>query len=317
MKNLKKVINEIKKAKTIIIASHVNPDGDTIGSLLSLGLGLKKLKKKVYMVSQDGVPARFKSLPGADKIKRTIDCENIDLAISVDCSSVKILGNTYEIFKKAGKIIEIDHHDVREKFGDITLNEPKYASVGEIIYEILAALNVKITKEIAENILTSVIVETNSFKLPNVTPHSLYLTGELVEIGIDFYKLVDRVFWSKSKEGVLLTGICLSRCKFLHNDKIVWSIIRKEDFEGIKGKDEDIDPVASDMISIMGVEIAVLFRENRADQYRVSLRSKDKINVAKLAEKFGGGGHFDIAGCEIPNTEYMIDEVLKEAKKLL
>ncbi len=122
---------------------------------------------------------------------------------------------------------------------------------------------------------------------------------------------------SKSKESVLLTGICLKRCKFIKNNRIVWSIIRKEDFNKVKGKDEDVDPVADEMRSIHGIEIAILFRENQKNVIRVSLRSKGKINVSRIAESYNGGGHFDVAGCSIPNNSESIKGLLKKAEQLL
>ncbi len=125
------------------------------------------------------------------------------------------------------------------------------------------------------------------------------------------------VFWSKSKQSVLLTGICLERCKFINHNRLVWSIIKQEDFKKVHGKDEDVDPVADEMRSIHRVEIAILFRETRKDEIRVSLRSKGKINVARIAESYNGGGHFDVAGCSIPNNQKSIEALLNQAKKLL
>jgi phosphoesterase RecJ-like protein len=316
MTNFKQAIRSILSAKTIVISCHTNPDGDAIGSLLSLGLGLTTLGKKVYMISEDGVPKKYRRLPGAAQIKKTID-KKCDLAISVDCSAKDVLGKNFEkVFKPAKKILEIDHHDFRRPFGDVSLIDNGAAAVGEITFTLLRKLNVAITEKIAENILTSIIVETDSFRLPKVRPFTFKVCEYLVNRGVNYYKLADMIFWSKSKETAILSGLALSRCKFLKNGKIAWSIIKSKDFERIKGKEEDVDAVADEMRSIHDVRITILLREN-GDALRVSLRSKGKINVARLAEHYGGGGHFDVAGCYIPNNKKAINDLFSRAKKLL
>lgn len=314
--NFELVRKKILSAYDIVLSGHVNPDGDSIGSLLALGLGLESLGKKVYMVSQDGVPGRYRRLPGANRIMRNFD-KAVDLAISVDCGDKKILGKTFHAFRKAKDILEIDHHEFRVPFGTMSLIDPKAAAVGEIIYLFLNALAVPITAEIAQNILTSIIVETSSFRLPNVRALTFEICAKLINQRADFYELVKTVFWSRRREEVLLSGLCLERCQFLKKDRLVWSIVKKRDFDSVKGKDEDVDAVADDMRAIQGVEIAILFRERKNNKIRVSLRSKGKINIAAIAEKYGGGGHFDVAGCYIPNKESIKKEVLASALTLL
>ncbi|MDP8259165.1 MAG: bifunctional oligoribonuclease/PAP phosphatase NrnA [Candidatus Aadella gelida] len=313
---MKKAVEAIKNAGTITIAAHVNPDGDTIGSMLSLGLGLEKLGKKVYLVSQDGVPKKYRTLPGAKSVKKTIT-KKTDIAITVDCNSKKMVGEPYKTMRSADNFIEIDHHETREAFGDLRIIDTKATAVGEQIYELLKKLKVTIDKDIAQNILTSLIVETGSFRLPNIRPFTFQVCADLVKRGADFYKLVDMIFWTHSKEAVLLSGIALSRCKFRKNGKIVWSQIKRKDFENIKGKDEDVDAVADEMRAIKKTEIAVFFREKGKSKIRVSLRSKKHINIAHLAEQYGGGGHSDVAGCVIKNDSAEIRGLLYEAEKYL
>lgn len=316
MKGLSKASHEIKKAGTIVISGHVNPDGDSIGSLLSLGLGLAKMQKRVYMISCDAIPLRYRKLPGADRIIRKIT-HPVDLAIAVDCSNREILGDNFKSFLKARKILEIDHHDFRRPFGTFSFIEKEAASVGEQIFALLGRLKVKINRDIAQNLMTSIIVETNSFRLPNVRPFTFEVCTNLIKSGIDFYGLVDTVFWSNRRSSSVLSGICLSRSKFLMNGRLCWSIIRREDFLRNKGRDEDVDAVPDEMRSIKSVDVAILFREKDAKTIRVSLRSKDRINVSSLAERYGGGGHFDVAGCVIPNDEKSIRELIGLARKLI
>lgn len=313
---LKIVKDRILKAREIVVASHINPDGDSIGSLLSLGLGIENLGKRVHMISPGGVPKRYKALPGAGRVKKNIR-KAADLAISVDCSNKELLGSAYSIFKNAKEIIEIDHHEFRRPFGGIPLIDHKAAAVGEMVYALLEELNAPVTNNVAQNLVTSIVVETDSFRLPHVRPLTFEICYKLMNAGVNFYKLVDMVFWSRSRESAILSGICLSRCKFTDNSRITWSVVTKKDFDLVKGKTEDADAVADEMRSIQGVEIAVLFRQESKNSLRVSLRSKDRINIASIAEYYGGGGHFDVAGCSIPNNRKSIRELLIRAQRLL
>ncbi|MDO8525172.1 MAG: DHHA1 domain-containing protein, partial [Candidatus Omnitrophota bacterium] len=292
------------------------PDGDSIGSLLSLGMGLEKLGKRVYMISCDGVPQRYRKLPGASRIIRKLD-RQVDLAISVDCSNKEILGATYRLFTRASEILEIDHHDFRRPFGDVSYVDSKAAAVGEMIYMLLKSLRVTITKEIAYNLMTSIIVETSSFRLPNVRTLTFKVCADLIRAGVNFYKLVDMIFWSRTRQSAILSGICLARSKFIKDGRIAWSLIRKRDFVRVKGRHEDVDAVPDEMRTIKKVDIAILFRENGSNILRVSLRSRENINVASIAERYGGGGHFDIAGCAIPDKRRSIEEFLEHAERLL
>lgn len=316
MPDFKQAKEKILGADRIAIAGHINPDGDSIGSLLSLGLGIEKLGKRVYMISADGVPKKYRFLPGASRILSEIK-EPVDLAVAVDCSNKELLGEAYGVFRSASDILEIDHHEFRRPFGNTFLIDKKAAAVGELVYLLLKELNIPLEMKIAQSILTSIIIETDSFRLPSVRALTFEICRNLMEAGAGFYKLIDRFFWSETRESVILSGICLSRCKFLKNERLVWSIIRKKDFLSVKGSDEDVDAVADQMRSIEGVEIAVLFREKSKESLRVSLRSKGKINIGSIAEYYKGGGHFDVAGCLIANNPAAVKELLSGAKGLL
>lgn len=299
------------------MASHINPDGDTIGSLLALGLGLEQLGKKVIMVSQDGVPERFQSLPGAGRVLTAYE-EGVDLAISVDCAALELLGATQKAFVRSKKILQIDHHDVGNHFGDFLLIDSSLAAAGEEVYHLLQALGVKIDQAIAKCVLTSLVVETSSFRLPNVTDSTFRICSELLNKGVDFPNFVQDVFWKKEVTAFRLFGLSLSRVILDCEGKLAWSVLRQEDFAELGGKESDVDDVADAIRTIEGVWIAIFFREQGDGTVRVSLRSRGGINVARIAEKFGGGGHWDAAGCRIiKGGDRAIATVLGEAASLL
>ena len=307
---------KILDAREIVVAGHVSPDGDCIGSLLALGLGIESLGKRVHMVSSDGVPKLYRFLPGADRVVTATRIEP-DLAIALDCGSRELLGRASEIFTKATCTLEIDHHEFRRPFADISVVDPGAAAVGELVYRLLEELEVPLTREIGQSILTSLLVETNSFRLSNVTPFTFQLCVRLAKAGVDFSWLAEKLFWSRDKETVVLSGLCLSRCRFLKKGRIAWSIVRKQDYVTLGAGPEHVHTVPMDMISIRDVQIAVFFKEKDNRLIRVSLRSRAQINIASLAERYGGGGHFDAAGCEIPNDKDAMEDLLTAVGDLL
>lgn len=316
MQGLTHAKQKISGAKTIVIASHINPDGDSIGSLLSLGLALKQLGKQVYMVSRDGVPANYKRLPGARFVLETTSVK-ADLAIAVDCSDRKMLGETFEIFQQAKSILEIDHHRFKKPFGDIVLLDTQASAVGEILYILFKELKIGITKDIAQNIMTSLVVETHSFRLPSTRSFTFKVCADLIDKGVDLYKLAEMVYWTKSKESAFLLSRAIKRCKFIHHGEVAWSILKENDFKGVKGNQEAADSIVDELRAIKDVRIAVLFKEKNKDLLRVSLRSKGAINVGRLAEKYGGGGHYDASGCHIQNSKNSIIQFINSVKELL
>lgn len=315
-KAYKKSAQAILAAKSIAIAAHINPDGDTIGSLLALGLALKKIGKQVYFISQDGVPRKYRFLPGARLIRRSL-AKKVDLAIAVDCASSKQLKDSFKIFKSAKNILEIDHHEVRRSFGNIQLVDVSAAAVGEIIYRLVNMLGIEINSAIGTNMLISIIIETGFFHLPNTRWMTLHICSDLLKKGIDFSSIINSIFWNKSRNEILLSGITLSRTRFEQAGKLAWTYINKEDFRKVRGKDEDVDAVADELRAVSGVQAVVIFREKSKHVIRVSLRSKESINIAQLAESCGGAGHFDVAGCEIPNTVAAKKDLLRKVRLLL
>jgi len=317
IRNFNSIRRALLKARSVAISGHINPDGDSIGSILALGLALESLGKKVYMLCQDDVPPGYKYLPGATRLLKTTK-SRVDLAIAVDCSVIELLDKNIQVFKKAKSILEIDHHAYRKAFGDLRIIDHEAAAVGELIYLLLAKCGITITRDISENLLTSIIVETNLFKLTNVRWYTFKVCAELLSTGLNFYQLVEKVYGPKTRQTMMLLGMVLLRAKFLKNGAIVWSIIRKDDLKKVGGKEYDADAIANELRSIKGVRIAVLFREKNDRMLRVSLRSAAyDIDVGKIAWNHEGGGHFDIAGCFIANNKRHMRNILSEVEGLV
>ena len=314
--SFRKIRRGLLKAHTIAISGHANPDGDSIGSTLALGLALEGMGKKVYMLCQDEIPPAYRSLPGADRIIKSTG-KRVDLAIAVDCSIIDLLDKNVPVFRKAKSVFEIDHHEYRKSFGDLRLIDHEAAAVGELVYLLLRKFKIEITREIAENLLTSIIVETNLFRLANVRLYTFKVCAQLLETGLNFSQLVENVYGPKTRRMMMLSAICLLRTGFLKNGRIAWSIIKKSDLRKVRGKGYDADAIAGEICSMQGVEIAVLFREKTKTRLRVSLRSKGGIDIGRVAADYKGGGHSDIAGCYIPNRQTAIRDFLSSVTSLI
>lgn len=306
----------ILRAHSVAISGHTNPDGDSIGSLLALGLALESIGKKVYMLCHDEIPPHYRSLPGVNRIMKTTD-RPVDLAIAVDCSALDVLGKNVPVFKMAKSILEIDHHMYRKPFGDIQFIDHDASAVGEMIYQVLGKLNIKMTRSIAENLLTSIIVETNLFRLANVRQYTFKVCDELLATGLNFFQLTTRVYGPKTRKTMMLLAICMMKARFLRSGRFIWSILTASDLKKVGAKDYDADAIADEMCSLKGVDIALLFREKKKMMLRVSMRSRNGIDIGELAQRYQGGGHFDIAGCYIRNSKRNIRNLIEDAEKLL
>lgn len=313
--NIKKAVNVIRKARKVIVASHINPDGDTIGCLLALGLGLLLLGKRVILLCQDKIPARFQFLPGSELVLSHCT-DAADVSIAVDCGSTQQLGNIQTAFFRSKTTIQVDHHDFGNIFGKIQVLDEEASAVGEIVYELIRALKVEITPAIATCLLTSIIVDTGSFRFSNIRPETFEICSKLIKKGVNIQRLIEDSYWKKSIPMVRLSGFCLLHTQFSKSGAVAWSRVTQADFKRFGAKLSDADSVADDMRSIEGVRIAIVFRETDKHRLRVSLRSSQGINVANIARFFGGGGHHNSAGCSILNSEREIQKLLVEAGNL-
>ncbi len=301
-RGIRPAVAAIRKARRGAIVSHVNPDGDTIGCQLALGLSLLHIEKNVAFLNPDGVPSRFQFLPGSELIQ-TEWTEPADLAIAVDCGSAQQLGSLRQAFFRAKTTIQVDHHDFGESFGKIQVLEEEASAVGEIVYELIRALKIEITPAIATCLLTSIIVDTGAFRFSNIRPKTFDICGKLIRKGVNLQHLIEESYWKKTRSMMRLTGHCAVRAQFSGDGAIAWTTVYQRDFKRFNAKLSDVDAVADELRSVEGVRVAAVFRQTEGGRFRVSLRSKYGINVALVAREFGGGGHHNSAGCSIRGSE--------------
>ena len=279
-----------------MIASHVRPDGDAIGSLLGLGLALKDAGKSVQMVLTDGVPASYKHLEGSELILKKTNAEH-DTFITVDCADFKRVGKIFEGFGQPD--INIDHHVTNEKFGKINLIEAEEVATAAVLTNHLPQWGYTITKPIAEALLTGIITDTLGFRTANTNPSALRLCAQLMEIGADMPDLYMRSLVKKTFVAAKYWGIGLSSME--HKNGIVWATLTVEDRKrtGYGGND-DADLI--NMVSaIDGNKVGMIFVEQNDNHVKISWRALEPgVDVSRVAKHFNGGGHAAAAGADIP-----------------
>ncbi len=308
--SIEEAINLIKESKKIYIASHVQPDGDNIGSILALGMAIKKINKNVKILKVDDVPSDYHFLPNLELIKEYDIDSPIDLFISLDSSDMDRLGLGKEFALKANKIINIDHHITNDKFGDINIISTSSGATGEIIYQFIRKMNVDIDKSIATCLYTAISTDTGNFMYSNTTYLTHMIAAELLKTGIDINDININLYQSRSMERTKLFVDSLSNLEIYLDGEIGIVYVTQEMLETNNANLEDTEGIVSFIRDIDSIEVACLLKEMGKDEIKVSLRSKRKIDVAKICSKYNGGGHVRAAGCTINAT-------IDEAKKLI
>jgi phosphoesterase RecJ-like protein len=304
----------LDESRNIVIASHVRPDGDAIGSLLGLGLALSDAGKTVQMVLVDGVSSSFRHLEGSELIVRE-SRRDFDTFITVDCADFKRVGKLFSDFGQPD--INIDHHKTNEKFGKLNLIEADEVATSAILANHLPAWGLKITKPVAAALLTGIITDTLGFRTSNTNPSALRLCAMLMETGVNMPDLYMRALVYKSFPAARYWGAGLSSLE--QENGIVWGTLTLEDRQraGYSGNDD------ADLINLIsaidGNKIGMIFVEQSDRHVKISWRALEEgIDVSPIAKYFGGGGHAAAAGADIPGTLKEIQpEVLKVTRDQL
>ncbi|HSA07554.1 MAG TPA: bifunctional oligoribonuclease/PAP phosphatase NrnA [Candidatus Gastranaerophilales bacterium] len=320
MNTKQKVVEEIKKAKRIIIFHHMAPDGDALGSALALREILEQLDT-VHIVDNvitSYIPDVYKYLPDVDKFRKPDDdslYNTYDLGITVDCASKDRLGEATELFNNAKKTVCIDHHVSNTGFADIDLIETSVSATGEIIFSLIELLNARLDKNIATNLYTSILTDTGGFKFENTKPETFRICADLVEAGADPVEIYKNCYEIKSLSMVKLHARVIDRAVVSEDQKIIYGVIKRDVLNELDASDDFIDGITESLRQVKDVEVALIFKETLKKTTRVSFRSNG-LDVCKIANFFGGGGHKLAAGCLIEkNIEESIKDVLSIVEK--
>lgn len=312
---LDNILEEIKKAQTIVILTHESPDGDAVSSSLSVMNVLLGLGKTVNVVIPE-YPKNFDFLPGADKILQKGEIDNYDLAISVDCTDLKRLVGAKEYFETAKTTIEIDHHSVNAMFADYNYVDPAAPSCCQVLIAMFEYYGVEITKDIATCILTGIITDTGGFQWGGVTPETFEFAAELIRKGAKIKEICRIALRKKSKVHCELEKLIFNRLEYFEDGKIALAYLTIEDYNNLKTEIGDDEGLVEMLRDIDGVEVAVLLKEKEGTNgFKISLRSHETVNVSDIALLIGGGGHRGAAGGFILGTleqaKTKITEIIK------
>lgn len=291
---LKKAKTLIEESQRILIASHVRPDGDAVGSMVGLGLALQDAKKEVQMVLADGVPKKFRHLEGSELIRKKPDGE-FDTLIILDCSDIDRVGEFYDDFPAPD--LNIDHHNTNKNFATINLVEIQAAATAEMIAEYLPALGLSMTTAVAEALLTGIISDTIGFQTTNMRPETLQAAANLMLSGAELPRLYRKTLNERTFKAARYWGAGLSNLEM--NNQLVWATLKLEDRKSVNYPGSDDADLVNVLASIEEAEIAVIFIEQPNDKVKVSWRARTGYDVSRIAAQFGGGGHKPAAGATI------------------
>ena len=312
------IINEIKKAEKIVILTHESPDGDAIGSSLAVKLMLDKLGKKADVIIPE-YSRLFNFLPAVNQIKEDSETKNYDLAIAVDCATLKRLAKG-EYFENATKTIVVDHHGSNTMYGDLNYVNPVSPACCEVLAEMFDYYELDITKEIGTCIMTGIVTDTGGFQYSGVNAETFEFAAELLRKGVDIPNIYKRTLRTKTKANFELTKRIIDRMEILEDGKVTFTYINLKDEEEVGAEPGDHEGLVDVGREIEGVEVSIFIRQKEDDQdsYKISLRSKEYVNVSDICIMFGGGGHPKAAGALVQgNVEQVKEKIMKEVRKVL
>ena len=313
---LDNIIEEIDKAKSIVILTHEMPDGDAIGSSLALYNGLKQIGKEADVIIPE-YSSLFEFLPGSSEIKKEGKQDKYDLAIALDCGDIKRLNGFANYFEDADVKVSIDHHSANTMFADYNFVNPTAPACSQILIIVLEALGIKINKEIGTCLLTGIITDTGGFKYQGVSAETFEFTAELLNKGVNVSSIYKKVLQTLSKPSFELRRKAINRLEFFENGRITFTYITKKDEEEVGAGNNDHDGIVETGRDIEGVEVSIFLRE-KDDGYKISLRSNEYVNVSDICLMFSGGGHIRAAGGSINLPfEQAKAKIIEECKKHL
>lgn len=323
---LSEIAHLFNKYHNFIISSHLNLDGDALGSELALYFMLKQLKKEVRVVNRDKTPYIYEFLPGIDAIVCLDEQQdkNFTLKISPETILVVLDSSNLERIGDIGininqlDIINIDHHPSNTNFGHYNYIDTKSSSVGEILFQLGKEMNCPITKQIAIPLYTAIVTDTGSFHYANTRAETFQVAFHLVESGANPHLITNYIYHNNDISGLKLLGKALLKMKVDKESKISWTVVTRDMIEETFAKEEETEGIVDKILSIKEAQVSVLFREIKNGNIKVSLRSKGEFNVDHFSRIFGGGGHPNAAGCQIEgNIKTVTEKVIAKLKEAL
>jgi bifunctional oligoribonuclease and PAP phosphatase NrnA len=304
------VLHALERGERFLVSGHARPDGDAVGSILACGMILDQMGKQVELVSCDRVPLIYQGLPCAKAIRQITRVDgSYDAVILLECDGIE----RSRLKGLEGRfLINIDHHASGRAFGSINWIDTSACAVAEMVYNLATLAGVEITPDMATCLYTAVLTDTGSFCYAGTDAHTFELAGDLVRHGADPALIAQHTYFANPTSKMRLLGAALSN---LHREgRLAWMWVTHDDMMRTSAAEEDCEGLVNYAIGIAGVEVAVFLRELNNHRVRLSIRSKGELNVARIAERFGGGGHLHASGCTIDGplsaaTAFILDHL--------
>jgi len=309
---INEVVGWIQKYHSFLITSHEAGDGDSIGSQVAMDFILQSMQKDTLILNKDAVPETYDFLPGVERVqtKPTRNLEEFEAVIVLDCGSLERTGLS---LPKTSQCLNIDHHLSNDLCCQLNWVDPQMSSTSEMVYLVADALSIPMNLSIGSNIYTGILTDTGCFTYSSTSPQCLRIAAALVEAGVQPSQIFSQVYERKSANQLLILGTALSNLTMSKDQKIATILLKEEIFEENAATFADAEGIVNYPLGIASVEVSLLFKEVSKDFFKVSFRSKKRVNVAVIAEGFGGGGHHSAAGAKIRGDFTLVLEQISKA----
>ncbi len=312
---LAEIAEVLRTRQRFVVISHARPDGDALGCTLAMALCLRQLGKDVTAWNEDGVPAKFGYLPGADLVsKPPAEAQRFDVAIVVDNAVENRAGKAREAIAHADVWINIDHHHTNERYGDLAYVDATAPAAGQLLYELFRQCDLPLTYEMADNLFVALSTDTGSFQYPSTTARTYEIAADLIRAGVHVGELSQKMYESYPRRRLELLRALLNVLRFTSRDRVASFALAADTARSLGVRPEDSEGLIDHIRSIEGVVAAAFFEEMGDGKIRVSLRSKSPaIDVSKVCGQFGGGGHKLAAGARASGTLAEVQEKVLQA----
>lgn len=314
---MKAVLETIRRHRRFAVSTHINPEGDALGSALGLASLLQRLGKQAVVATDGGVPKAFEFMPRVARVTRRPADHSAEVALTVDVPVLSRLGCMADRFQRTPVRVNIDHHVSNQRFGQINWVDAQASAVGEMIYRLYRAFGVRPSREEARCLYVSIVTDTGSFRYRSTTPAVHRIASELIAIGVSPLKVAQDLYECHSANDLRFLGAVLGTLQSAAGGQVAWLEIPRALLQKFRPGPEIVDELVNYPRAVKTAEVAFVLRQQSLDgKIRVSLRSKGRVDVNLIAKQFGGGGHRAASGCTVEGTLLKArKEVLKVVRK--
>ena len=289
-------VRAIRRSKNALLICHIDPDCDTLGSMLGFSYLLDRLGIRSTLFCKSKIPKAYSFLPRVQKVIHRLPKERFHLAAVFDSGSLSRIG-LMDLRSHADHILNVDHHPDNQRFGDTNLIEPKAAATSEVVYQLFKKLKKPIVRDAAISLYAALVTDTGSFHYENTREQTFLMAADLVRSGTNPKEVSQAIYENRPESSLRILGLAIQKMRKTKGGALVWSTLTPSMMREARADDQDINGIIDTLRSIDRTEVAVLFRQTDAKKVKVNFRSKTYVNVSRIAKSLGGGGHVRASGC--------------------